>query len=133
MKACCARRAPAWRNRRSSSCPEIYPALGSMLLNDSRQLRDAVGERLQVPGAVVQSEGNLWLKVLGAWGKNDGDHDTEAYNTSIGGLLLGPTARSATVRAWAPSPATATAPEHGRRHPFQGLCGQLSPGHLPRP
>ncbi|AZD61201.1 Serine protease [Pseudomonas chlororaphis subsp. aurantiaca] len=68
---------------------EIYPALGSMLLNDSRQLREAVGERLQVPGAVVQSEGNLWLKVLGAWGKNDGSHDTEAYNTSIGGLLLG--------------------------------------------
>ncbi|AKA24285.1 membrane protein [Pseudomonas chlororaphis] len=68
---------------------EIYPALGSMLLNDSRYLRDAVGERLQAPGALVQGQGNAWLKVLGAWGKNDGDHDTEAYNSSIGGLLLG--------------------------------------------
>ncbi|OLF53711.1 autotransporter serine protease [Pseudomonas chlororaphis] len=65
---------------------EVYPALDSMLLNDSRQLRDAVGERTQ---AAVEGDGNAWLKVLGAWGKNDGAHDTEAYNTSIGGLLLG--------------------------------------------
>ncbi|MBC3205339.1 autotransporter domain-containing protein [Pseudomonas sp. SWRI111] len=65
---------------------EIYPALGSMLINDSRQVRDAVGERLQQP-AVAQNNG--WIKALGAWGRTDSGNDTAGYNTSIGGLLAG--------------------------------------------
>ena len=65
---------------------EIYPALGSMLINDSRQLRDAVGERLHDASA---TQNNGWIKALGAWGSTDSSHDTAGYNTSIGGLLAG--------------------------------------------
>ncbi|MHC8339279.1 autotransporter serine peptidase EprS [Pseudomonas sp. HLT2-19-2] len=65
---------------------EIYPALGSVLINDSRYLRDAVGERL-VDAQGAQSNG--WIKALGAWGKTDDRHDTAGYTTSIGGLLAG--------------------------------------------
>lgn len=65
---------------------EIYPALGTMLINDSRQLRDAVGERLHDESA---TRSNGWIKALGAWGSTDSSHDTAGYNTSIGGLLAG--------------------------------------------
>ncbi|MFJ4590232.1 autotransporter domain-containing protein [Pseudomonas moraviensis] len=65
---------------------EIYPALGTMLINDSRQLRDAVGERLHDESA---TRSNGWIKALGAWGSTDSGHDTAGYNTSIGGLLAG--------------------------------------------
>ncbi|RUQ47006.1 autotransporter domain-containing protein, partial [Corynebacterium pseudodiphtheriticum] len=66
---------------------EIYPATGAMLLNDSLQLRDAVGERLRhVP---VSGERNLWLKALGAWGKTDSRSETAGSTRSLGGLLAG--------------------------------------------
>jgi len=65
---------------------EIYPALGSMLINDSRQLRNAVGERLHNATA---AQSNGWVKALGAWGSTDSSHDTAGYSTSIGGLLAG--------------------------------------------
>ena len=66
---------------------EIYPAIGAMLINDSRQLRDAVGERLRhVP---VTGERNLWFKALGAWGKSDGRSETAGATTALGGLLAG--------------------------------------------
>ncbi|SNY19037.1 subtilase-type serine protease [Pseudomonas sp. LAMO17WK12:I6] len=65
---------------------EIYPALGSMLINDSRQLRDAVGERLHDANA---TQSNGWIKALGAWGSTDSGNDTSRYSTSIGGLLAG--------------------------------------------
>lgn len=65
---------------------EIYPALGSVLINDSRYLRDTVGERLNEANG---SRSNGWIKALGAWGKTDDSHDTAGYTTSIGGLLAG--------------------------------------------
>ncbi|WP_454188789.1 autotransporter serine peptidase EprS [Pseudomonas sp. ADAK2 TE3594] len=65
---------------------EIYPALGSVLINDSRYLRDAVSERLNEANG---SRSNGWIKALGAWGKTDDSHDTADYTTSIGGLLAG--------------------------------------------
>ncbi|MFJ2356939.1 autotransporter domain-containing protein [Pseudomonas fluorescens] len=65
---------------------EVYPAIGSMLINDSRQLRDAVGERLQDAST---SQSNGWIKALGAWGSTDSANDTARYSTSIGGLLAG--------------------------------------------
>ncbi|TFF14494.1 autotransporter domain-containing protein [Pseudomonas sp. BCA14] len=66
---------------------EIYPAIGAMLINDSLQLRDAVGERLRhVP---VTGERNLWIKALGAWGKTDSRSETAGATRSIGGLLAG--------------------------------------------
>ncbi len=65
---------------------EIHPALGSVLINDSRQLRNAVGERLHDTSA---TQNNGWIKALGAWGTTDSSHDTAGYSTSIGGLLAG--------------------------------------------
>ncbi|WP_065257875.1 autotransporter serine peptidase EprS [Pseudomonas bananamidigenes] len=65
---------------------EIYPALGSVLINDSRQLRDAIGERLHDANS---AQGNGWVKALGAWGTTDSRNDTAGYSTSIGGLLAG--------------------------------------------
>ncbi|TDV60101.1 autotransporter serine protease [Pseudomonas sp. LP_7_YM] len=72
---------------------EIHPAIGTVLINDSRQVRDAVGERLGASvfgtGDEVSGQSNVWLKALGAWGKTDSRHDTAAYSSSIGGLLAG--------------------------------------------
>ncbi|MBT9302731.1 autotransporter serine peptidase EprS [Pseudomonas sp. TAE6080] len=66
---------------------EIYPAVGAMLINDSRHVRDAVGERLRhVPAT---GESNLWIKALGAWGKADSRSEYAGYTRSIGGMLLG--------------------------------------------
>ncbi|WP_447790705.1 autotransporter domain-containing protein [Pseudomonas farris] len=73
---------------------EIHPAISTLLINDSRYLRDAVGERLREhdlfdAGAPTDDRSNVWLKVLGAWGKSDGGHDNASSNSSIGGLLAG--------------------------------------------
>lgn len=73
---------------------EIHPAVGNLLLNDSRQLRDAVGERTRQQGVAaapaIDGQGNgLWVKALGAWGKADGDSGHARYSSSIGGMLLG--------------------------------------------
>ncbi|MFK3821841.1 autotransporter domain-containing protein [Pseudomonas yamanorum] len=66
---------------------EIYPAIDTMLINDSRQLRDAVGERLR--HTPVASESNVWVKALGSWGKTDSRSETAGYTTSLGGMLAG--------------------------------------------
>jgi subtilase-type serine protease len=73
---------------------EIHPAIGTLLINDSRYLRDAVGERLRERDlfdatAPTDDRSNAWVKVLGAWGKSDGGHDNASSNSSIGGLLAG--------------------------------------------
>ncbi|QAY86276.1 autotransporter serine protease [Pseudomonas arsenicoxydans] len=73
---------------------EIHPAIGTLLLNDSRYLRDAVGQRLRErdlfdAGAPTDDRSNAWVKVLGAWGKSDGGHDNASSTSSIGGLLAG--------------------------------------------
>ncbi|WP_307572435.1 autotransporter serine protease [Pseudomonas fluorescens] len=73
---------------------EIHPAIGTLLINDSRQLRDAVGDRLRQDalydaGTPTDANSNVWFKVLGAWGKSDGGHDQASTTSSIGGLLAG--------------------------------------------
>ncbi len=73
---------------------EVHPAIATQLINDSRQLRDAVGDRLRVEGLYEQpAEGvegnNLWVKGLGAWGKNAGSSDSASSTSSLGGLLAG--------------------------------------------
>ena len=72
----------------------MHPAIATQLINDSRQLRDAVGDRLRVDGLYDQpAEGvegnNLWVKGLGAWGKNAGSSDSASSTSSLGGLLAG--------------------------------------------
>ncbi|WP_421552970.1 autotransporter domain-containing protein [Pseudomonas yamanorum] len=66
---------------------EIYPAIDTLLINDSRQLRDAVGERLR--HTPVAGESNVWVKALGSWGKTDSRSETAGYTTSLGGMLAG--------------------------------------------
>lgn len=73
---------------------EVHPAIATQLINDSRQVRDAVGDRLRVEGLYDQPaagvEGNnLWVKGLGAWGKNAGSSDSASSTSSLGGLLAG--------------------------------------------
>ncbi|MCF5339203.1 autotransporter domain-containing protein, partial [Pseudomonas simiae] len=73
---------------------EIYPALETALVNDSRYVREAVGERLRngemgATSETVDTRGNVWVKALGAWGKTDSRSDTAGYTTSIGGMLAG--------------------------------------------
>ncbi|MDR9875497.1 autotransporter domain-containing protein [Pseudomonas allii] len=73
---------------------EIYPALETALVNDSRYVREAVGERLRngemgAPSETLDSRGNVWVKALGAWGKTDSRGDTASYTTSVGGMLAG--------------------------------------------
>jgi subtilase-type serine protease len=66
---------------------EIYPAIGTMLINDSRQVRDAVSERLRHTPATGES--NVWVKALGSWGKTDSRSDTAGYTSSLSGMLAG--------------------------------------------
>ncbi|MGY2288328.1 autotransporter domain-containing protein [Pseudomonas sp. SDO528_S397] len=73
---------------------EVYPALQSALVNDSRYLRQAVGERLQhgemgTSTQTLDTRGNVWVKALGAWGKTRSASETAGYTSAIGGLLAG--------------------------------------------
>lgn len=56
---------------------EIYPALAGLLLNDSRYLRDSVGERLRQAsdGEAGGEAPEGWVKALGSlWGSGEGRH-----------------------------------------------------------
>jgi subtilase-type serine protease len=73
---------------------EIHPAIGTLLINDSRHLRDAVIDRLRQDAlydaaAPTDAGSNAWVKVLGAWGKSDGGNENASSTSSIGGLLAG--------------------------------------------
>lgn len=73
---------------------EIHPAIGTLLINDSRYLRDAVVDRLRQDAlydaaAPTDANNNAWVKVLGAWGKSDGGNENASSTSSIGGLLAG--------------------------------------------
>ncbi|WP_256343848.1 MULTISPECIES: autotransporter serine protease [unclassified Pseudomonas] len=73
---------------------EIHPAIGTLLINDSRHLRDAVTDRLRQDAlydaaAPTDAGSNAWVKVLGAWGKSDGGNENASSTSSIGGLLAG--------------------------------------------
>nr|WP_053151283.1 autotransporter serine protease [Pseudomonas sp. Pf153] len=73
---------------------EIHPAIGTLLINDSRYLRDAVVDRLRQDAlydaaAPTDANSNAWVKVLGAWGKSDGGNENASSTSSIGGLLAG--------------------------------------------
>ncbi|MEE4673163.1 autotransporter domain-containing protein [Pseudomonas alliivorans] len=81
------------RNSFQQFSGEVHPAIGTVLINDSRQVRDAVGERLNASAFGTEgdtpAQDNVWLKALGAWGKTDSRDGTAGYTTSIGGLLAG--------------------------------------------
>ncbi|VFT04426.1 putative serine protease [Pseudomonas aeruginosa] len=91
---------------------EIYPALAGLLLNDSRYLRDSVGERLrQTSDSEVGGEApEGWFKALGSWARAP-MAATAAKATGIrsAASCSASTARSPATRASAWWPATATA------------------------
>ncbi|WP_263263433.1 autotransporter serine protease [Pseudomonas sp. RIT-PI-S] len=73
---------------------EVHPAIATQLINDSRQLRDAVSDRLRLEGLYEQpapgsEDNNVWVKALGAWGSNKGSSDSASATSSLGGLLAG--------------------------------------------
>lgn len=73
---------------------EVHPAIGTQLIKDSRQVREAVSDRLRVDGLYEQPEpghegNNVWIKALGAWGTNTGSSGTASSTASLGGLLAG--------------------------------------------
>lgn len=71
---------------------EIYPAAYGMLINESREVRDAALDRLwtpsndAVPGA---SSTGAWAQVLGSWGSTGGNGNASGYTSSTGGFLAG--------------------------------------------
>lgn len=73
---------------------EIHPAIATQLINDSRHLRDAVGDRLRqhdlyTASAQASGQNSVWVKALGAWGKTDAGSSNAQYTTSLGGMLIG--------------------------------------------
>lgn len=66
---------------------EIYPAAQSMLVNESRHVRDAVLDRLWLTATRPDAVGKtVWTKALGSWGKQRGDM---GYTSATGGFLAG--------------------------------------------
>jgi subtilase-type serine protease len=73
---------------------EVHPAIATQLINDSRQVREAVGDRLRGDALYDQpapghEDNNVWVKALGAWGTNTGSSGTASSTASLGGLLAG--------------------------------------------
>lgn len=73
---------------------EIHPAIATQLINDTRHLRDAVGDRLRQhdlysASPEVAGQNNVWVKALGAWGKTNAGSANANYTTSLGGMLVG--------------------------------------------
>ncbi|OOG74791.1 hypothetical protein B0E45_05170 [Sinorhizobium sp. A49] len=81
---------------------EVHSSFQSILIEDSRFLRDAANDRLRsVLGAVgaKQSAGNstqadtgelaIWAQGFGSWGRWDGDGNAAKADRSIGGFFVG--------------------------------------------
>nr|WP_186115004.1 autotransporter domain-containing protein [Burkholderia gladioli] len=74
---------------------EIYPAAYATLINESRQVRDAVLDRLAATGSGGAGSGDaaaarpgVWARLLGSWGSARGD-GVNGYTSSTGGFLAG--------------------------------------------
>lgn len=116
---------------------EIYPALAGLLLNDSRYLRDSVGERLRQAsdGEAGGEAPEGWFKALGSWGKSaDGSHGSEGYRHSVGGFLLGVDSQVASdTRLGLVAGYSNRLAEHGQQPAILRQHRQLPPRRLPRP
>ncbi|AOJ05750.1 peptidase S8 [Burkholderia mayonis] len=67
---------------------EIYPAAYAALINESRQVRDAVLDRLWTVRGAPGRPG-AWARLLGSWGSASGSGDVDGYTSSTGGFLAG--------------------------------------------
>ncbi|MHA6197227.1 autotransporter-associated beta strand repeat-containing protein [Pseudomonas wadenswilerensis] len=87
---------------------EIHASTASVLIEDSRYVRDTVNERMRQGGcpgdarsvlapsgdiqqssAGCQGEGVGWMRALGGWGDYDSTHDTVAVDRDLSGFMLG--------------------------------------------
>ncbi len=67
---------------------EIYPAAYATLINESRQVRDAVLDRVATTRDAAASQPGVWARLLGSWGSARGD-GVNGYTSSTGGFLAG--------------------------------------------
>lgn len=74
---------------------QIHADIASVLLNDSRYLRETLNGRLrQADGLtaspdIKENDGGAWAQLLGAWGHASGDANATGYQASTYGVLLG--------------------------------------------
>jgi fibronectin-binding autotransporter adhesin len=61
------------------------------IIDDSRYVRDAIGNHLQGIDDQAQSDdkGSVWTSTWGHWGSNDGNANTGSQNSNGSGLLVG--------------------------------------------
>ncbi|MEX3816640.1 autotransporter domain-containing protein [Paraburkholderia sp. BR13439] len=67
---------------------EIYPAAYATLINESRQVRDAVFGRLWATRDAASTQSGAWARLLGSWGGARGA-GVNGYTSSTGGFLAG--------------------------------------------
>ena len=67
---------------------EGYASEQSVMVEDSRFLREAENDRLHLASADVQANKGDWIRAFGAWGQMTGN-DTAKLNDSIGGAFVG--------------------------------------------
>jgi outer membrane autotransporter protein len=67
---------------------EIYASSKSVMLEDSRFVRDAVTGRLR-DDLAMPSAGGVWGQAYGSWGSFDGNTNTADVDRSIGGIFVG--------------------------------------------
>ncbi|WP_312365952.1 autotransporter domain-containing protein [Ensifer sp.] len=81
---------------------EVHSSFQSILIEDSRFLRDAANDRLrsvlgtvaakqssETTGAIGSGELALWSQGFGSWGRIDGDGNAAKADRSIGGFFVG--------------------------------------------
>lgn len=80
---------------------ELHASTKTVLVEDSRLVRNAMAERLHdaqddaPSGSGIQGlagspeRGLVWTQALGAWGRNDGSHDASSLDSHSHGLLIG--------------------------------------------
>ena len=80
---------------------ELHASTKTVLVENSRLVRDAMAERLHdaqddapsrsgIQGLAGSAErGLVWAQALGAWGHNDGSHDASSLDSHSRGLLIG--------------------------------------------
>lgn len=71
---------------------EIHASLRGAQLEDSRFIREAIGNRVRGAGidaADPQLNDGAWAHVFGSWGRFEHGHDTAALDRDIDGLFIG--------------------------------------------
>ena len=71
---------------------QSYASIRSLMIDDSRFIRDTVNDRLYATAQTVQSEGSasgFWVQGVGSWANRDATSEASGLDRSIGGFFLG--------------------------------------------